>query len=95
MNKVQKASCWPNVTLEWISFIFQLLRWSIDGCAFVQREIVHLGYLSRNNTPCATKISNFDDHAFSDQNIFGLKVTMEDSLDIHDDESLHNLFKDS
>ena len=95
MNKVEKASSWPNITFERIFFIFQLLRGGIDWCPFVQGEIVHFRYLCGDNTSGATKVSHFDDHAFSDQDIFRLEVTMEDTLDVHDDESFNDLFKDS
>ena len=48
--------------------------------------------IDASSTP---EICNFDDHAFPDENVLRFEITMEDSLDVHHDEGLNDLLKDT
>lgn len=47
------------------------------------------------NTLGTAEVSYFDDHSLPNKDIFRFEVSMENSLDTHNYERLHNLFKNS
>jgi len=95
IDKVEQASCWPDITFERILLIFELFGWGIDGCAFIKWEVVNFRDLVGINASCTSKICYFDNHAFADENIFWFKIAMHDSVDVHDHEGLDYLFENS
>lgn len=92
--EVQQASGRPNIALERILLILELLRRCIDRRPLIKREVINLGYLSVVDAPCASEICHLDDHPLPNQYVLRLKVTVEDSLDVHDDKRLHDLLED-
>ena len=93
INKIQEATCRPNITFEGVFLVLQLLWWGIDGCALVERKIIDFGNLSRANTSGATEVSNLDDHSFPNEYVFRFEITMEDPFGTHHDEGLDDLFE--
>ena len=93
INKIQEATCRPDITFEGVLLVLELLWWGIDGRTFVERKIIDFSNLGSANTSGATEISNLDDHSFPNEYIFRFKVTMEDSFCTHHDEGLHDLFE--
>jgi hypothetical protein len=66
VDEVEEAASRPYVTLERILLIFKLFGGSVDGRAFVKREVVHLGNLGVVDASGTAKISYFNDDSFGD-----------------------------
>lgn len=95
IDEVKQASSWPDITFEGILLIFELFRRGIDGCSFIEWEVVNFWNLITIDTAGTSKISYFYNHAFADENVFWLKITVHDSIDVHDHKCLDNLFENT
>ena len=93
VDEIEQNACRPDIALGGVFFIHELFGGGVDGGALVEGEVVYFGDVVVADAAGASEVGDLDDEAFGDEYVLGFEVPVEDALDVHWNEGLHDLLE--
>lgn len=94
-EQVSDAADRPDIALEGVLLVPQLLGGNVEEGALVQRKIIDFGHIHFPHRLGAPEVPDLDDPSSPKEDVFRLEVSVDDALDGHEYERVEDLPEDA